>query len=447
MSRITRLAAALLVLLASARLAPAAPAPDGANSALALVPATAPIVIYVRGVEATKDRLIATIKKSLPEHADLVEGYLNKTWTDGTPDGRKLRGLAKKGPVFAVFTEMPKPPDEPKLAVVVAVTSYKEFRDNILTEEERKEIKSEGGYDSAAVAGQTLYFIDKKEYAVVTPDKDVAKSFTKKQKGLDDLISREQAAKLLGGDVGVYVSMDAMNKEYADQLKAAKESAHEGSKRSARLSRKTSAARSRCCRRSSTPPSRPSRTARACCSPSNSARAVSPSTCRPSSGPAARRPRRWRGASCRRSRGWPGCRRASSFYVGMESNKWITAVANNMTFGAGTEADSKEGKALQAAINELVAADPGTVLSAYSLPMRGVQVSHFADPAKAFEAQMKLLRALGSGTAYSGGYLKDKPKITPKAEKYKDIELTNIEVKWDFEKVAAGGARRCGAAG
>ena len=225
MSRITRVNAALLALLAAASVAPAAPVPEE-NSPLAIVPASAPIVAYVHGVEATKDRLIVTIKKSLPEFGDIVESTLNNYWKEGTPDGRKLRGLVKNGPVFAVFTELPKGGGEPKMAIILAVTKYSEFRDNVLTEEERKSIKSESGIDSATLAtGEPIFFVDKKEYAVVTPAKDVAEAFTKKQKGLDGRISKEQAAKLLASDAGFFVNMEDVNKEYAEQIKSAKEDA------------------------------------------------------------------------------------------------------------------------------------------------------------------------------------------------------------------------------
>jgi hypothetical protein len=438
MSRLTRLTAALLVLLAAASVAPAAPAPDD-NSPLALVPESAPIVVYVRGVEAAKDRLIATIKKALPEHAGTVETFLNKTWTDGTPDGRKLRGLVKKGPVFAVFTEMPKPPDEPKVAVVLAVTNYTEFRDNILTEEERKSIKAETGFESATVSGETLYFVDKKEFAVVTPDKDVAKSFTKKQKGIDGRISKEQADKLLGSDVGVYVSMDAMNKEYAEQIKKAKESAHEGIKTISESVDKSQRGTFALLEKIIDPAFQAVEDSQGLLftvefRPTGFAfhlqtelRADTPTA------------KALAGARQSAFKGMDGLPSGQLIYVGMEANKWIMAVSSEMTFGASTDAASKEGKALRAAIDELVAADPGTILSAYSLPMRGVQVSHFGDAAKAFDAQTKLLQALGSGTAYGGGFLKGKPTITPKAEKFKDIEFTHVEMKWDPEKIAEAG--------
>ena len=53
-------AAALLAVLAAPALVAAAPVP-AEKSALAAVPASAPLVLYVRGVERTKERLTAML--------------------------------------------------------------------------------------------------------------------------------------------------------------------------------------------------------------------------------------------------------------------------------------------------------------------------------------------------------------------------------------------------
>ena len=88
--------------------------------------------------------------------------------------GRKLRGLAKNGPIFVAFLEMPKPTEpEPKIAIIAAVTNYAAFRDNILTDGEKKNLKPGDGYESTVgdFNGQNLFFVDKKHYVVVTPRK------------------------------------------------------------------------------------------------------------------------------------------------------------------------------------------------------------------------------------------------------------------------------------
>src|SRR5262249_46058857 len=121
---------ALLVVLAAGRPAPAAPAPAD-RSGLAQVPASAPIVVFLHGAEGTKDRLLATLKAALPEFQPMVQAQLDSWLKDGI-DGRKLAGVPKEGPIFLVFTELPKPGDNPpKMAVVLAVDKYEAFRDGI----------------------------------------------------------------------------------------------------------------------------------------------------------------------------------------------------------------------------------------------------------------------------------------------------------------------------
>ena len=111
--------------------AAAAPAP-GDRSSLAQVPATAPIVLYLRGAEGTKDRLLVTLKAALPERLPQIQPFLDNLVKEGI-DGRKLAGVPKDGPIFLVFTELPKPADNPpKIAVVLAVNKYEEFRDGLL---------------------------------------------------------------------------------------------------------------------------------------------------------------------------------------------------------------------------------------------------------------------------------------------------------------------------
>src|SRR5262245_709155 len=100
-----RTAAALLALLALAAATTAAPAPSSPSS-LALVPASAPMVLHFRGAEGAKDRLVTLVKNALPEFAPVVEGYLDRTTKDALGEGRKLAGLAKDGPVFAAFLEI-----------------------------------------------------------------------------------------------------------------------------------------------------------------------------------------------------------------------------------------------------------------------------------------------------------------------------------------------------
>src|SRR4051794_23975818 len=103
MSRFTRPAFPALALLAAAATAPAAPVPAQATL-LSAVPASAPVVAHLRGVEGARERFMALVKKALPELAPQVESFLDRGLAKGEfADGRKLRGVPKDGPIFLAF--------------------------------------------------------------------------------------------------------------------------------------------------------------------------------------------------------------------------------------------------------------------------------------------------------------------------------------------------------
>ena len=113
---------------------------------------------------------------------------------------------------------------EPPYAVVAAVTSYKAFRDSLLNDDERKNIESEDGYEHADLNGRETFFIDQHGFAAVTSSKDAAVLLAKKPAGLDGKLSADIAKQFLANDVSLYVNLAAVNKQYADHIKGARES-------------------------------------------------------------------------------------------------------------------------------------------------------------------------------------------------------------------------------
>ncbi|MGH7170182.1 MAG: hypothetical protein ACRELG_07905, partial [Gemmataceae bacterium] len=219
---------ATMFLIVPASVVWSAPVP-ASRSGLERIPASAPIVIHLRGVQGARDRLVAMMENALPDVLKMFQPEMDDFLKNGR-DGRKIRGLAKNGPHFLIFTELPKTgapfPDPPPFAIILTVRNYKEFRDNILTEEERKSIQDKGnGIEEVKIQNDPnpAYFLDRKGYAIITPREDVAKTFTKKFTGLHTKMSKEQAAKLLGSDLGVLVNMESINKDYAEEIKQAKQ--------------------------------------------------------------------------------------------------------------------------------------------------------------------------------------------------------------------------------
>src|SRR5205807_473962 len=131
--------------------APVAAAPAAASdSPLAQIPADAPIVIQLHGYERVKNRVFTMLKNAIPDLAPVAQRLFDEKLKE-MMNGRELKGLAKDGPAFVVFTEVPKiaAGGPPPLAVIVRITNYKDFIKGMLTEDERKELKTEpAGYQS-----------------------------------------------------------------------------------------------------------------------------------------------------------------------------------------------------------------------------------------------------------------------------------------------------------
>src|SRR5262249_32174031 len=198
--------------------APAAGPAEQVCSGLCQVPAKAPIVIQLRGIEQTKERLIAMVKEALPDLGGQAEEKINEAFNK-VLEGRSLKGVVKNAPSFCIFSDFPEKEDEAeakrKFAYLVRVTKYSEFRDSILNEEERKAVKKEDGYETTQVHGEDVYFVDRGDYALMAMSKEAAKAFAKKPaQGLDTKLAKDLAAKFVDSDVAAYVDMAAVRAKF-----------------------------------------------------------------------------------------------------------------------------------------------------------------------------------------------------------------------------------------
>jgi len=437
-SRRLRLGLALLALTLTAT--PVRPAPVPAPAAprgLDQVPATAPLVLYVHGVERVKDRLLALLENALPEVQPLVKPFIEKAIDEGF-DGRKLRGLAKDGPIFVAFLELPRPGEEPKVAIIAAVTSYAQFRDNLLNEDERKSLKGNGrGVEKAGLSnGEGLFFVDRKDYAILSPSEEVANSFTRQQPGLDGKISREQGARLLAGDLGLYLSMDAFNKQYAEQIKKAREGAEEGLKQLTGMASGGQKSMLEVVKNAIGPIFQAVEDSQGIVEtvefrPSGLAFHVQ-SEIRPGSPTA----KVLQGAQPVAFEDLAQMPPGQMYYIGMQTGSGLFKRLQSLMYGFASDPESKEHEAVEAALEQLGKANPSIRLDAVNVPPQGIQLWHFEDPAAAVQAQTKLVKSLGAGSTFYYGTLKEKPAVKVDAETYRDFKLTSVRLQWDLEKMA-----------
>src|SRR5262249_40424416 len=137
----------------------------------------------------------------------------------------KLQGVDPNGPMFLTFLEMPKgDADQLAVALIARVTKYAEFRDGLLTDDERKSLKPDNaGYGRAEIMGREYFFVDRRAYAVLAPTKDTATQLTKKQPGLAGKISTDIGRRSLEADLAAYVTLSAVNKEFGAQIRGARQ--------------------------------------------------------------------------------------------------------------------------------------------------------------------------------------------------------------------------------
>jgi hypothetical protein len=429
-------ALALTLILA----APAAAAPVGEDeSPLAQVPAGSPIVVQVHGFERTKERLITLIKNAVPDLAKLAEDKIEEGIKEGL-EGRELKGMAKDGPIFIVFTEMPQKGEEvPKMAVLVKVTKYADFRDGILTDDERKGIKADpAGYEEAVIKNETVYFVDGKGFAVVTPRKDVAAQFTKKQPGLDKKLDKVLAKNLLDSDLGVYVDTVAVRKEYGEQIKEFRKEMEklfeEGGGIAVGGANKANLEMVKLVMDPAFQAFEDSKAflftiefrpeglalhAEATVAPDSKTNVLLKAA-KPT---------------------------AMSEMAGLPAGR-ITYTASHLApeylkkfgpfvYGITNDPDSKEAKALLDAVNQIAKSNPKVSLKAANVPPGGIESWSYEDPVVASTSQLRLFESLKGGESYLNVVLKDKPEIKASAKKHRGYDLHYINMSWDLEATVA----------
>ncbi len=411
-----------------------APVPAGGdpNAALAKVPAQAPIVLHLRGVERTKERMAAFLKAAVPDFGPIAVAQIDQLIKDGF-EGRKLTGLDKDGPIFLAVLEMPPfaGGSEPRMAVIAGVTSYTAFRDGLLTEDERKEIKKEDGYERADLNGRETYFVDQQGFAAVTTSKDAAVLLAKKPAGLDGKLSADLAKAFLANDVSLYVNLAAVNKEYGDQIKSFRDTM-EGLMLAAGGADKTSLEYIKIFYGAMFQAIEDGRAFLAALDfrPEGMSLKLQFQV----------------GADTKTNQSLRRQRPAPLAAIGALPEGLMTYTATRMSGDLlktmapliyGTMGGEGESKAkVEKAVKGLIAAEITGSFSGSDMPPAGVQVQTCDDPAKAVAATLAIFRAMDEGGTFQNAHIKGKPEIKENAVEHHGFKLNSIHLIWDLDKFA-----------
>lgn len=193
--------------------------------ALDAIPASALVVVQIKGIEGTLESLNEFVKNAVPDAMPLTENFIVNGFLEFLR-GRKLNGLAPQGPHFFAAMEFPQPnqPTNPnKVLAAIKITDYKAFREGVLKDSEIKSIKLEKNAEVVTMEnGSTLFFIPRKDQVLVTPDREIANLIAKRPTPITSKISRIQSNRLQTPDLGIFVNLEAIHKDYPHILKDTK---------------------------------------------------------------------------------------------------------------------------------------------------------------------------------------------------------------------------------
>lgn len=192
---------------------------------LNMVPAKAPIVVQLNGLENARNRLGKLLGNALPDLAP----KLAKQMDDGLKqlaEGRDLKSISKNGRIYFVISDLNNLFENPQAAILVPVSGYGDFKESFLKEDERKSLKKDDdGFDSVKVEGkeEPYFIVDRKNYVVLTADKNLAKSYAKgDEAGLNKAVSKSTVEAFVGQDISIYVNLKEINKQYGAQIRGLK---------------------------------------------------------------------------------------------------------------------------------------------------------------------------------------------------------------------------------
>jgi hypothetical protein len=400
------------------------------ESPLAQLPANTSVVFQVRGVERTKNRLVAFLKNALPDLAPMVEGHMDDALKNGFDGGRHFNGLNKDGPHFLIFTDLPMPgmDQQPKMAGVLRLTNYQDFVKGLLKEDEFKNLKpTKDGYDVAMMGNEETYFIDRKDYVLVTPNKELAGQLAKKGPGFDGKLKPEIAKKLLDADMSAFVDMNVVNKEFGGQIQGIKQLFDAGFAQAGEQLGKANAEMIKGVLEGFFQ------------FVEDSSGILLAADFRPEG--LAFSAQAQVGADSK-TNGLFKATQKSSFenlgqlpsgqlaFTGMSLAGPNYKLFQLMTQGA-IEDDTKE---IKEAMADLEKSGPEVWIGTFQMPIQGIQVTTFKDPVKASAAQLKLMQGLKEGENFMNITLKSKPEIKPEAQSDQGFKLHSASFVWDFDK-------------
>lgn len=428
-------ASALVACLALASAAAAQP-----SSPLNDVPGDAVIAVQLHGLDRTRERIATTLKNAFPKEGEQLAAQADEALKRIT-QGRDLKGAAKDGPVFLVFTKLPGAEMEEfqkSALLMVATSDYQALRDGLLTEEERKSLKKDpAGFETATVKDEAVCLFQRGNFACVTPSPAIAGRLAKKTEG-PGLAKKlgAAAASFLGPDLALFVDMSAVNEQYGNEIKSGQQIVEfglqqaEGGGVPGLDKSQVEAARMMF---------------NGIFQALEDCKVILVSADFRPEGVALRLQTRF-GPDSRSNELLKTFRPANlgdlgtlptgqTTYSAVQVSEVLQKMLGSMMGAGGIGgANAEEAKKAATALADLA---NGPILSASSFPPAGLTVSRYKNPARAVELTTQLFKGLPEGGAYQNAYLKGKPELKADAEKHRGFTFHFAHLRYDLDKMTA----------
>jgi hypothetical protein len=441
-----------LTILAAAAMALISPALQAAPQQAAQAKgfpyaAKSPIVVCVNGHERVRERLTKLATAALPNEAPKLTRQLDEA-LEGVLEGRKLTAIRGDARIFVALNDLGAAfeNDEPPLAVLVPVTTYKDFRDTFLTAEELKTLaRDRDGIDAIKTAAfgeeQPAYLVDLKDYVAITVDKATADTYAGKYtRGGGEQMGAELSESFLKADVALFINMDAINDQFGEQIRGIKGLVDFGIQQAAQQGTLPGFTEKQM-------DSLKTMLKGAFQGVEDCRSVVLAAEFRPD-GLAIR-------LQARFAEGTPSADLISSekpvpleelgrlpnglgVYGGMRFGRTISELLRDIGQNLSTTTEDVQGaRLIEGHRKDLLASGHKGDISASLAPGVSITVSQYAEPAKAVRALTKTYKAIAAGGRVNSVVLKAAPRVNEEAEKLGDFTFAEVFLRYDFDATVA----------
>ncbi len=402
------------------------------DASLKMIPAKSPLVVQLNGFDKAQNNLAKFLGNAVPDVAPKLVKQVN----DGISElakGRDLKSIVKDGRIYFVVTDLAKFTES--MAILVPVTSYKEFKEGFLNEDERKSLKAEGdGIESTKFADkdEPVYLASENNYAVIAMEKETAKLFlAKNEKGLDTAMSKETAKSFLGQDLAVYANLKEINTQYGATIRLVTKTFIEPALQQGGIDKKQADAAKQMING-------------ALSLLDDGAAVVLGFEFRPeganlhflmqfaSDSETNDLLKKFKPVALKEIGALPG---GQLLYSASNFDPWASKTISALVQSQLADDENEDVQAtLKKYFKELSENGRAVEVSAYSSLKGSLEVSEYKDGAKAVETQMKLFKALTNSGSFGGLPFKEKPVVKENAETVGDLKLNYVKFDFDFDK-------------